>query len=54
MTTLSIDEWKSAMVNAGFKNVEIHQVAGKENFPNPGHVGPSFSPIGPHNLIVPV
>ena len=33
MTTLSIDEWKSAMVNAGFKNVEIHQVAGKENFP---------------------
>lgn len=33
MTTLSIEEWKSAMVNAGFKNVEIHQVAGKENFP---------------------
>ena len=33
MTTLSIDDWKSAMVNAGFKNVEIHQVAGKENFP---------------------
>ena len=33
MTTLSIDDWKSAMVNAGFKNVEIHQVAGKRNFP---------------------
>ena len=33
MTTLSIDDWESAMVNAGFKNVEIHQVAGKENFP---------------------
>lgn len=33
MTTLSIEEWKSAMVNAGFNNVEIHQVAGKENFP---------------------
>ena len=33
MTTLSIDDWKSALVNAGFKDVEIHQVAGKENFP---------------------
>ncbi len=33
MTTLSIDDWKSAMINAGFKDVEIHQVAGKENFP---------------------
>ena len=33
MTTLSIDDWKSAMDNAGFKDVEIHQVAGKENFP---------------------
>ena len=33
MTTLSIDDWKSAMVHAGFKDVEIHQVAGKENFP---------------------
>ena len=33
MTTLSIDDWESAMVNAGFKDVEIHQVAGKENFP---------------------
>ena len=33
MTTLSIDDWKSAMVNAGFKDVEIHLVAGKENFP---------------------
>ena len=54
MTTLSIDDWKSAMVNAGFKDVEIHQVAGKENFRNPSHDGPSFSPIGPHNLIVPV
>ena len=33
MTTLSIHDWKTAMVNAGFKDVEIHQVAGKENFP---------------------
>ncbi|MGB0602258.1 MAG: class I SAM-dependent methyltransferase [Candidatus Poseidoniaceae archaeon] len=33
MTTLSIDDWKTAMVNAGFKDVEIHQVAGRENFP---------------------
>ena len=33
MTTLSIDDWKTAMVSAGFKDVEIHQVAGKENFP---------------------
>ena len=33
MTTLSIDDWKTAMVNAGFKDVEIHQVAGEENFP---------------------
>lgn len=33
MTTLSIDDWKSAMINAGFEDVEIHQVAGKENFP---------------------
>ena len=33
MTTLSIDEWKSAMLDAGFKDVEIHQVAGKEDFP---------------------
>lgn len=33
MTTLSIDDWKSAMINAGFEDVEIHQVAEKENFP---------------------
>ena len=33
MTTLSIDDWKTAMVSTGFKDVEIHQVAGKENFP---------------------
>ena len=33
MTTLSIDDWKSAMLHAGFIDVEIHQVAGKENFP---------------------
>ena len=33
MTTLSMDDWKTAMVNAGFKDVEIHQVAGEENFP---------------------
>ena len=33
MTTLSIEEWNSAMVNAGFKDVEIHQVAGKDDLP---------------------
>ena len=33
MTTLSIEEWNSAMVNAGFKDVEIHQVAGEDDFP---------------------
>ena len=33
MTTLSIEEWNSVMVNAGFKDVEIHQVAGKDDFP---------------------
>jgi len=33
MTTLSIEEWNSAMVNAGFKEVEIHQVASKDDFP---------------------
>ena len=33
MTTLSIEGWKSAMVDAGFKDIEIHQVASKENFP---------------------
>jgi trans-aconitate methyltransferase len=33
MTTLSINDWKTALVSAGFKDVEIHQVAGKENFP---------------------
>ena len=33
MTTLSKEQWQNAMLEAGFKNVEIHQVAGKENFP---------------------
>ena len=33
MTTLSIEEWSNAMIKAGFTDVEIHQVAGKENFP---------------------
>ncbi len=33
MTTLSKEQWQNAMLEAGFKHVEIHQVAGKENFP---------------------
>jgi predicted TPR repeat methyltransferase len=33
MTTYSIDQWKNHMINAGFTDVEIHQVAGSENFP---------------------
>ncbi len=33
MTTLSIAQWKEAMVSAGFTNVEIHQVASKDDFP---------------------
>ena len=33
MTTMSIQQWKDAMNTAGFKDVEIHQVAGNETFP---------------------
>ena len=33
MTTLSISEWKEAMENAGFCDIELHQVAGKDEFP---------------------
>ena len=33
MTTLSISQWKDAMINAGFVDVEIHQVAAKDGFP---------------------
>jgi hypothetical protein len=32
MTTLSIDEWKAAMIEAGFIDVEMHQVAASESF----------------------
>lgn len=32
MTTLSIDEWKAAMIDAGFIDVEMHQVAASESF----------------------
>ena len=33
MTTMSIEEWKNAVEAAGFYDVEIHQVAAKEDFP---------------------
>ena len=33
MTTLTIEEWTSAMSKAGFCDIEIHQVAKKEGFP---------------------
>ena len=33
MTTMSIKQWENAMLQAGFKNVEIHQVAAKGDFP---------------------
>ena len=33
MTKLSINDWKKGMLDAGFKDVEIHQVASKEGFP---------------------
>ena len=33
MTTLSIDDWNNAMQNAGFKDIQIVQVAAKEGFP---------------------
>ena len=32
MTKLSIQQWKEAMIDAGFSNVEMHQVGKKENF----------------------
>lgn len=32
MTRLSIDDWKQGMLDAGFKDVEIHQVAANDNF----------------------
>ena len=32
MTTLSIDEWRTAMIEAGFIGVEIHQVAASNSF----------------------
>ena len=32
MTTLSIDEWKAAMIEAGFIDVEMHQVAASDTF----------------------
>jgi|TARA_B100001741_G_scaffold313464_1_gene319778 trans-aconitate methyltransferase len=32
MTKLSIDEWKKGMLDAGFKDVEIHQVAANDDF----------------------
>jgi len=32
MTQLSIEEWRKGMLSAGFKDVEMHQVASKENF----------------------
>lgn len=32
MTTLGIEQWKTAMLDAGFVDVEVHQVGQKENF----------------------
>ena len=32
MTTLSMEEWKTAMIEAGFTDVELHQVAAKDSF----------------------
>ena len=32
MTKLSIDDWRKGMIDAGFKEVEIHQVAASEDF----------------------
>ena len=32
MTKLSIDEWKKGMLDAGFENVEIYQVASTDDF----------------------
>ena len=33
MNTMSINEWKNLMELAGFKQIEIHQVEGKNEFP---------------------
>ena len=33
MTTMSIAQWTDAMKKAGFTNIEIHQVAAKDDFP---------------------
>ena len=33
MTTMSMDQWKEAMVAAGFQDIEIWQVAAKKDFP---------------------
>ena len=33
MTTMTIDEWKSAMQKAGFQHIKVWQTAGKENLP---------------------
>ena len=33
MTTMSKSEWRDAMEDAGFQDVEIHQVAAKGDFP---------------------
>ena len=32
MTTLSIEQWRTAMLDAGFVDVEVHQVGQKEGF----------------------
>jgi trans-aconitate methyltransferase len=32
MTTLGIEQWKAAMLDAGFVDVEVHHVGQKENF----------------------
>ena len=32
MTKLSIDEWEKGMEDAGFKEIEIHQVAANDDF----------------------
>lgn len=33
MTTMSIGQWTEAMLSANFKDVEVFQVAGKQDFP---------------------
>ena len=32
MTTYSIEQWRNHMENAGFSDVELHQVASNEKF----------------------